>query len=835
MPDKKLIYNLSSRQVLEKFNSSEAGLNDPAVNKLRLIYGFNEIPDKKRSILAMLLKQFDDTMVYILLLALCLSVFMPFLENELKFSNFLDAFVITAILLLNALLGLIQEYKAENAILHLKKLSEPAVRVRRNGTETILPSRELVPGDVVFIEAGDSITADGRLLIAENLKINESTLTGESDPQTKTEKTLNRKNIPAADQDNMVFSGTLVTEGTGLYVVIKTALNTHIGKIAGLVSTTVVPETPLAKRMKKLGRVLALVVIALCLLVFLLGFYKGMPLNEIILIGLSLAVSAVPEGLPAVITVSLAIGVQYISQKKVLVRKLEALETLGSVTVICSDKTGTITENHMTVTETWVGGSAYKNKSEKLLAEIGASCNHALLPNLGDPTEIALLEYAKKISAERIGIEKEEVPFTSENKYMKTKHKNVFYLKGAPEVIAELCSDVLKTEVFKKDNKMAKKGLRVLACAIETGKDIHFIGLIGMEDPPRKTAKTAVILAKNAGIRTIMITGDNILTAKTIAAKVGITGQAVTGREIDGLSDNELQKSLKSIGIIARVSPEHKLRVLKALQANKQVVAMSGDGVNDAPALKGADVGIAMGKVGTETAREAASVVLADDHFASIVTAISEGRRIYDNIKKFVVYLLRSNFDELLFIITAILLNLPLPYLALHILLINLFTDGLPALALAAEEAEPGIMERPPRPINENILHGEWKKLIIAAFFAYLLTFSLYYYFLKSDVQLEKTRTVTLSFALLFELFMAFSIRSNKPVWEIGMFSNKYLVQAVSFPILLLLLLLYSPLGIAFEFVPLGFFEWGIILFLSCLSFLTFEFLKTATFKKLLF
>lgn len=809
--------------ILSTLESSLDGISGEQVVLRREKFGLNQLPVKKNSLFKLFFSQFQDTMVYILFAALGISLVIPFVEHAggISIENFLDAAVIFAILLLNALLGFVQEYKAEEAIAALAKLSSPHSRVRRDGIEQIIDSREIVPGDIIILEAGDRVSADGRLLNNSHLRVNESSLTGESHAVDKTEKVMTKDRLPLAEQRNMLFSGTLVSRGYCEYVVTSTGTNTEIGKIAKLVSETEFPETPLQRRMDQLGKMLGAVVIAICGFIAAIGLYQGLPFTEILLITVSLAVSAVPEGLPAVVTVCLAMGVRRMTKKNALVRRLESLETLGSVTVICSDKTGTITQNKMKV----VNSHLAKGQDIMFLAQIAASCNRSKLPDIGDPTEIGLLEFGKQQHAKRLDVDEEQVPFTSESKYMQTRHGDLVFLKGAPEKIIELSGGDHK-EFEEADNTFASTGLRVLACAVKKGDTITIVGLVAMEDPPRRTVKQAIKEAKTAGIRTIMITGDNVKTAASIAKQVGIIGKAFHGSEIDQMTDHQLRVALKDAAVFARVSPIHKLRILEALQSDGEIVAMSGDGVNDAPALKGAHVGVAMGKVGTEVAREASSIVLADDHFATIVLAIKEGRRIYDNIKKFVLFLLRANFDELLFIATTIILGMPLPYLPLHILWINLMTDGLPALALGMEPAERDIMKRQPRNQNEHILHGEWGRLVFSSVFAFAIAFLFFLWQLSQGVSLIEARSVTLTLAIIFELFLAFSVRSSEPIWRIGFFSNKWLLGATAIPFLMQFVLLYSPLNTLFYVIPITFMEWLEVFLLAFAAFIVFELIK---------
>lgn len=829
-----MYYFESIESVLQAIKSSPQGIAETEVDRRRAEDGWNELPQKKQSLLLLFLRQFNDILVFILIGALLIAGFMPFFEGEeITIRSFFDAFIIFAILLLNAVLGFVQEYKAEEAISGLQKLSSPHCRVRRDGQECIVPSRELVRGDVVIIEAGDRISADGRLIVVSHLEMNESSLTGESLPDAKQLQEV-AEGTPIADQTSMVFAGTLVTRGSGEYVITSTGIHTQIGQVAQLVSEAKTQKTPLEERMEHLSKMIGVFVLALCALLVLLGLWRGMSLLEVLIFGVSLAVSAVPEGLPAVVTVCLALGVRRMTKANVIVRKLQSLETLGSVTIICSDKTGTITENRMKVRELWVdlpSSHPDAKKEEALLVQIAASCNRAKLPDLGDPTEIGLLEAAQEKGVERLDIDEEEVPFTSEEKYMQTRHKSasgdsLVFLKGAPEKIVSLCSQVHNATVLQHNKEMASRGLRVLGCAVRQGGQTRFVGLVGMEDPPRVGIPEAAAVAKRAGIRTVMITGDNLDTAMAIAKRVGIEGRGMEGRDLDALSPEQLQKIVREVGVYARVSPAHKLRILEALQANGEVVAMSGDGVNDAPALKGANVGVAMGKNGTEVAREAASIVLTDDNYATIVQAVREGRHLYDNIRKFILFLMHTNFYELLLFAVVIVAGLPMPYLPIHILWINLMTDGLPALALAVEAEEPDIMMRKPRSRKEHIFSGRWSTLILGAVVPCIVSFGLFVWELRNGASLDEARTLMFTYAILFEVLFTFSIRTLQPVWRTSLFSNRWLLAAVCVPLLLHLLLLYTDLHSLFSLTPLTLSEWGLLLLLVVASFMVFEFLK---------
>ena len=809
-------------EVLVDLGSRRTGLTEAEVSERLADLGPNALPEARRSGWRLLVRQFHDVFVYILLGALALSIATPFLEHEpLSWRSFLDAIVIGAILLLNATLGFAQEYKAEEAIAELAKLSAPRARVRRDGRDRIVQSSGLVPGDLVLVDAGDRVPADARLLQVSHLQVDESSLTGESLPVRKGEAAVPRDTV-VAERSSMVFAGTLVTRGSAEAVITATGLNTETGRIAELVGGTELPRTPLQRRLAKLGKTLGAVVLILCGVVVAVGLVRQLPLTEVLLVAVSLAVSAVPEGLPAVVTVCFALGVRRMAAHNALTRRLDSLETLGSVTVICADKTGTITGNRMEV----VAASA---DDQAQLAQIAASCNHAVLPDIGDPTELALLRWADAQGAERLPIDDEEVPFTSEGKYMRTRHGDRALLKGGPERIFGLCGEPSPLAEAEAE-EMAARGLRVLAAAVDEGTGPRFVGLWGMEDPPREGVKSAVQEARAAGIRTVMITGDNARTARAIATEVGIDAETVIdGPGLERLTPAELVDRVEDVSVFARVSPEHKIAICEALQTSGEIVAMSGDGVNDAPALKAAHVGVAMGERGTEVAREAAAIVLADDHYATIVRAVREGRRLHDNIRKFVLFLLRANFDELLLILTAVAFKLPLPYLAIHILWINLMTDGLPALALATEPGEPDLMEREPRPAEQGLLAGEWRRLIGMASLSYVVVLSWFVFSLQGGGDIDHVRSTTLTLTIEIELLMAMSARSRFPVWRIGLFGNRWLLGAVGVVLVLHLLLLYTPLAVAFHLVPIDGASWLVVTGLAFGTFAAFELIKAAT------
>lgn len=801
----------------------ERGLTTDQVAERRAQYGFNEIPERKKSVIIQFFKQFQDVMVYILLAAVAVSLAVPYIkEGVIHQDEIINASVILAIVLLNAILGFVQEQRAENAIALLRQLSAPQVKVRRNGQTQIIPSREIVPGDVMLIEAGDKISADGYLMEASSLQVNESSLTGESVPVSKSAKSKGGEK-----EVYSVLAGTVVTIGSGTVIVQSIALQTEIGKVTSLVMASETPMTPLQKRLKALSVRLGMIVLAICVLLFGVGLLQGRPVMDLFFIMVSLAVAAVPEGLPAIVTICLAIGVQRMLKKNALIRRLDAIETLGNVNVICADKTGTMTENNMTVVKNWVPDA----KDEDLLIRIAASCNRSELPDIGDPTETALLVEARAKGIERLPIVEEPVPFTSEAKYMATVHQvdkeQHTYYKGAPEVIVEKCKGKAHADVLEHNMEMAKTGLRVLAMAVDEGDGIRFVGLMGMMDPARKGVKEAISKAKTAGIRTIMITGDNAITAATIAGMVGLeTDGVIEGKQLETMDAQTLTKRLQHVSVFARVRPEHKVKILESLQSSGSIVAMSGDGVNDAPALKRAHVGVAMGLKGTDIAREAGAMILTDDNYATIVEAVAEGRRIYDNIRKFIVFLLRTNIGEVFLIASSIIVGAQLPLLPLHILWINLVTDSLPALALAAEQGGKNVMRRPPRPVKQNILEGELSLTIVAGILNAGVVLWLYQYILATYDDLILARTTAMTTTIIFQFFLAFSTRIRHTVFERNPFQNKWLILAVAASLGLHLLLLATPLSRFFFVTMLPPGIWGWVLGCTAGAFVVFEICK---------
>ena len=860
-----MFYKKGVNEVLRELDSSEKGLSKEEAERRASKYGYNEIKkEAKFKKLKIFITQFKDPIVIVLIIAVGISLILK---------HMIDASVIAAILVLNAALGFFQEFKVEKAISLLKKLGAFKSRVIRDGKIIFIDSRELVPGDILLVESGDRVGADARLIKAVNLQMDESNLTGESVGVVKQVEKL-KSDLPIAERSNMIFSSCIVNNGNGVAIVTSTGMNSEIGKVAELVEEIEEEETPLQKKLKKLGLSLGAIVLAIVFVIFLIGIFKGLEFFEMFLTALSLAVSAIPEGLPAVVTITLALGVRKMIKKRALIRKLRAIETLGSVSIICSDKTGTLTTNEMMVAELFVNnqnikvsGEGYKEEGEfyfngkkldkkaieklKLLFEISANCNNSTLPNIGDPTEIALLVMAKKGGVVKSFDKIDEVSFSSERKYMVSVHESdkkiISFVKGAPEKILELSKYINQGGkvrrltsrdrgiILKENEKMAGNALRVLGIAYkenkkgEDGKDINeliFVGLTGMIDPPRKEVKKAIRIAKEAGIRSIMITGDHRLTARAIANKIGISGEILDGNDLNNISDEELKEVIERVGIFARVDPAHKVRILRVLQENGEVVAMTGDGVNDAPALKKADVGVAMAIKGTDVARSASDMVLVDDNYASIVRAVREGRVIYDNIKKFIRFLLAANFGEVLLVFFGILIGLPLILLPLQILWINLITDSLPALSLGTEKSEAGVMKRKPRDSKEHILHKTFGFILIAGVVGFITSGLLFLLEFNTGGDIDKARTFAMAGVVMFQMFFVYSCRTEGSAFRIGLFSNKALNYSVLISIILLLVVVYTPLNNIFGLVFLGMADWVKIILFSSSGFWFFEIFK---------
>jgi len=914
-------HSLSEEEVLRKLNTDLKGLSQREAEERLKKYGYNELAEKKgRTALQMLISQFKDVFILLLIFAAAFSIVVGYFESlhdpSVGFlESYTDAITIIVIVVMCVIAGFVQEFRAEKALEALKKLAAPKARVIRDGKVTVIPAREVVPGDILVLEAGDRVPADARIVEAIELRANEAILTGESTPVDKQVAAV-EPSASISERKNMVFSATHIVYGRGKAAVVATGMNTEFGKIARMVQEAEEEKTPLERKLDSFASKIAKIVIAVCIVIFALEVFEviaqaSFDINgfmQAFMSSIALAISAVPEGLPAIVTITLALGARELARRNAIIRKLAAAETLGAVTVICSDKTGTLTKGEMTVRKIYVDnkiyevtGVGYEPKGEFLLRgekievqndealtyllKIGALCNNALIVKekekwevIGDPTEAALIVAAEKAGLKYKALEKKyprigEIPFTSERKCMTTIHltpekEKIALLKGAPEVVLEKCTHILdgekikkltnkkRKEILKINEEMAKKALRILGMAYrklpkeiekydeKIEKEMIFIGLEGMIDPPREEAIEANKKCQKAGIKTVMITGDHKLTAVAIAKEIGIFKEGdivLTGKELEKLDEREFEEIVEKVTVYARVSPEHKLKIVRALKAKGHIVAMTGDGVNDAPAVKTADIGIAMGITGTDVTKEASNLILTDDNFATIVRAVEHGRVIYDNIRKYARFLIACNFDELLVIGTFAILGgifgeemFPLPLLPAMILWINLVTDGGPAIALATDPPEDDVMERPPRKPEEGILHG-MIAFIIASFLLQaagtFLVFALEYYIwpvhgFGTEATLNEARTAAFVQAAMFELFVVWNCRSEKrSVWRLGRrnFSNKFFVIAVIASIALTLGICYIPITQKmFHIVPLtptdllyvvGVASWGLFVF----------------------
>lgn len=880
-----LWHQLNRDELTNTLQSSEdRGLNQETVTERLSQNGWNELAEaEKISPIHLFLNQFKDFMVLVLMGATLISGLL---------GEYLDAITILAIIVINAVLGFIQEFRAERSLSALKELSAPMAKVIRDGKQHQIAAKELVVGDIVLLENGDRVPADIRFLTANNCYVEESALTGESIPVSKHESSLYEVDLPLGDQRNIGFMGTLVTRGTAKGIVVRTGMATEMGNIANLIQSTVEMQTPLQHRLEQLGKMLIAVAVALTVMVVVAGIMHGQPAYGMFLAGVSLAVAAIPEGLPAIVTVALALGVQRMIKRKAIVRKLPSVETLGCASVICSDKTGTLTQNKMTVTNMWLSdraftvtghgyaptGGLYENGKEidtrhdnsiKRLLQISALCNNSKLVRQenvqrkgknqheqdewvlnGDPTEGALTVLASKLGSpvkmlEGLYTRVKEFPFDSERKLMSVElsHQGgrIIAAKGAPDVLLDQCSHILwqgkvvsltpalRQKCSAAYESMAQQALRVLAMAYrdlksydrcdqveEAERDLIFVGLTGMIDPPRAEVKDAIGTCRAAGIKTIMITGDHQLTAEAIAGSLGIVprgGESISGKQLELITDDELDQRVENIYVYARVSPEHKLRIVRSLQRKGHVVAMTGDGVNDAPAIKAADIGIAMGINGTDVSKEASSLILSDDNFSTIVAAIEEGRGIYENIRKFIRYLLASNVGEILVMFLAMMGGLPLPLVPIQILWVNLVTDGLPAMALGVDQAENDLMKHRPRKAKENIFARRlgWK-IISRGILIGVCTLAAFWLTLREG-DLIKAQTVAFATLVIAQLIHVFDCRSSRSIFHRNLFQNKYLVLAVLSSLVLMLGVMYiSPLQPIFNTVPIGLREWCLVI-----------------------
>ncbi|MEG6569010.1 calcium-transporting P-type ATPase, PMR1-type [Thermoanaerobacterium thermosaccharolyticum] len=845
------------------------GLSTEEAKKRLEKYGPNNLSEKKkRTALSMLLDQFKDYMVIILIIASIVSLFL---------GEITDAVIILFIILLNAFLGMIQENNAEKSLESLKKLSAPVSRVLRDGKVIEIESQYLVPGDVVFLEAGNFVPADGRIIESANLKIDESALTGESIASEKIAGKLSDKNLNIGDRINMVYMGTIVTYGRGLFVVTETGMDTEMGKIAKMLDNEDKVRTPLQIKLEQLGKYLGTGALIICAIIFIIGVIEKRPVFDMFMTSVSLAVAAIPEGLPAIVTITLALGVQKMIKRNAIIRKLPAVETLGSANVICSDKTGTLTQNKMTVVKVYTDfkeldlNDQYDNKADFLL-ECSTLCTDAFIDDkgksFGDPTEVAIVSVFEKNLSKKSDLENKyprvaEIPFDSDRKMMTTIHKahdNNYKVitKGAFDNVIERCKYILKdgkienltdddkSKIKLENEKLGNNALRVLAISYKNAdniperlnsddveKDLIFIGLLGMIDPPREEVKDSVKICKMAGIKPVMITGDHKITAMAIAKELGILNEgdiAVTGRELEAMTDDELYKKVKDVSVYARVSPEHKMRIVKAWQRNNAVVAMTGDGVNDAPALKQADIGAAMGITGTDVAKDSADMILTDDNFATIVAAIEEGRTIYENIKKSIHYLLSCNIGEILVLLIATLAGMPMPLKPIHILWVNLVTDSLPALALGVEPADKDIMTKKPRPKNENIFaDGLMFRIPIEGIMIGLVSFIAFLFGLREN--LTNARTMAFAVLTFSQLSQAMNARSNKSIFKVGLFKNRYMVLALAVSIFLQLVVILTPLNAIFDIKNINIYDWDIIVLLSLSPIIIMEIVKALFFK----
>lgn len=868
MEKENLWFNKETKEAEEYFEVKEdLGLSQEQIDKSREKYGLNELKArKKKSTIIKFLEQFKDFMIIILIIAALISGVVGYLQGE----GITDSIIILVVVIVNAIIGVAQENKAEKSLEALQKLSSHVAKVIRNGNVVVIPSKELVPGDIVILDTGDYVPADLRIIEAVNLKAQEASLTGESVPVDKNTNVIEKEKTGIGDRTNMLFSSSLITYGRGKGIVVATGMSTEVGKIAEMIDEVQEIETPLQQKLNKLGKTLGIVAIAICIVIFLVGLLYGKQPIEMFMTAVSLAVAAIPEGLAAVSTIVLAIGVQRMVKKHAIVKKLPAVETLGSTTVICSDKTGTLTQNKMTVKQLFYNNQINNmenmhtlNSSDELekLVYISMFCNdtkvaadHTLT---GDPTETALIDMGFSLEFNPAILEQyprvKELPFDSERKLMTTIHKcndkYLVYTKGGVDELLSRCNsyqingevkrdlEEYKKEITKNNEQMAQNALRVLAMAYkeidyeptdeqmkEIENDLTYVGMVGMIDPPREEVKQAVDKCKRAGIKTVMITGDHKITAIAIAKSLGILEneeEAITGNELEEMSDEELMNNVRKYSVYARVSPEHKVRIVKAWQKNGEIVAMTGDGVNDAPALKTADIGCAMGIVGTDVSKEAADVILTDDNFATIVSSVEEGRRIYDNILKAIQFLLSSNIGEIIILFIAILItpllskwfnidiNLITPLLPIHILWINLVTDSLPALALAVDPAEKDVMDRKPLKPKQGIFtKGMSFRIIYQGIMIGMLTLIAFIIGLatpanklpivegltEEQIKVEIGQAMAFTVLALSELVHVYNIRNNKKsIFKTGIFNNKKLILATLLSAALMFVVLLIP------------------------------------------
>ncbi len=847
-------YTKELNRIFNELNTKKGGLTEEDASKRLEKYGANNLKEKKKeNLFIKLIKQFNDFMIIVLIIAAIISAIVAKTNGS---GDYIDSIIIIAIVIFNAIMGLVQEEKAEKSLEALKKMSAPNAKVRRNGKIQEIEASKVVPGDIIMLEAGNYVPADCRLIDSYNLQIEESSLTGETLPTSKQADVILNANTAMGDLKNMAFATTIVVNGHAEAVVVETGMNTKVGQIAGMIIENESPETPLQKKLGEVGKTLAITCMIICGLIFLIGIWKQIPITEMFMTSVGLAVAAIPEGLPAIVTIMLSIGVTKMAKKNSIIRKLPAVETLGCSSVICSDKTGTLTQNKMTVTQIRNAVGLVKNEDRRFILELGTMCTDTIESQevIGEATEVAITNAAIEINLRKRDLYDQmqrinEISFDSKRKMMTTIHKigskYRIITKGAPDVLIKRCSQYYqsgriepifsKRDALQEQNQMmAEDALRVIAIAYKDVEklpreinsetienELTFVGLIGMIDPPREGVKEAVKTCRKAGIKTVMITGDHLQTAKAIAKELGILRKgdlAINGETLEKMSQQELEKDIMRYSVFARVSPEHKVRIVKAFQSTGAVVAMTGDGVNDAPALKNADIGIAMGKGGTDVAKNASDMILTDDNFVTIVEAVKQGRNIYDNIKKAVHFLLATNIGEIVAIFVGLLLGIKSPLLAIQLLWVNLVTDSLPAIALGLEKAESNIMNRQPRnPRKSLFADGLWGKITTEGVMIGMLT--LVAFSIGNNLySIEVGRTMAFLSLGILELVHSFNIKGEESIFKTGLFENRYLVGAFVLGTLLqVVVVVVSPLAQIFDVVPLNSAQWLITATISIL------------------
>ena len=858
------LYGKDRKTILREFQTTEKGLSDNEVRNRKDIFGDNALKEKKRKgILKVFLNQFKDLLVGILIVAGIISIITDNVESTL---------VIFIVIFLNAILGTVQYFKAEQSLEALKSLTAAKCKVIRDGIKQEILSKDIVPGDILFLEAGDLIAADGRIIENHSLQVNESSLTGESLAVEKNAEVLSDDEIPLSDRKNMVFGGTLVTYGRAIAVVTSTGMNSELGKIANLMENTQAKETPLQKTLDKFSGKLAIIIIAICIIVFVLEIYRDESILNALMFAVALAVAAIPEALSSIVTIVLALGTEKMAKENAIIKDLKAVEGLGAVSVICSDKTGTLTQNKMTVQKVYVdnklidGRELKKNNlAHRFLINNALLCNDSVTidgKEIGDPTEVALVNLGEELHLDELVIREKyqrisEIPFDSDRKLMSTvnivNNKQVLFTKGALDVLINKVNyvadshgirklnDEERKEIISVNKQLSEQGLRILAFAYkelqdkeeitkEDENDYVFTGLISMIDPPRVESKDAVHKCIMAGIKPVMITGDHKVTAAAIAREIGIMGKddiAVEGLEIDKLNDEQLKEKVKNISVYARVSPEHKIRIVRAWQSSGEIVAMTGDGVNDAPALKQADIGVAMGITGTEVSKDAASVILTDDNFSTIVKAVENGRNIYNNIKNSIKFLLSGNLSAIIAVLYCAIINLPMPFAAVHLLFINLLTDSMPAIAIGMEKSNGNLLKEKPRGRNESILNKELLKIV--AFEGIIISIFTIISFYGGNPNLNPKAASTMAFSTLClaRLFHGFNCRGNQSIFKLGITTNIYSICAFLVGVLLLSTVLFiPPLKIVFNVVSLSGNQYLLLIFCAIMPTVIIQLLK---------